>query len=314
MANLYLTHKCNRGCSFCFARKVLKEGKGAVDDILTVDEIERLLEHYSNQFPEIGLLGGEPFLYPYLDKVLELLWRRRILPKLFTSATNPLPAGLENIRVEESPIHFIVNIGTRDSYSEEKYTNLLHFFSKFHAQSSLSYTIFDLDADFGFLFEIINQFKLVRSIRVGVALPIYKGGNQYIQKEEYTKLGKYVVGFAEYASEQRVVLGMDCGFVACMFTTKEIGALQRCGVRTSFCCGAAVDIGPGLEAWNCFPLFQLHRENVLEAKNMEELIHTFQVRMKGHFGEEPGIFAECGACKHYKRKTCGGGCKSFKSI
>lgn len=314
MANLYLTHKCNRGCSFCFARKVLKNGNSNIDEILTIDEIEQLLNHYSNQFPEIGLLGGEPFLYPHLDKVLEMLWQRRIIPKIFTSATNPLPVGLADIHIEANPLNFIVNIGTRDSYSEEKYTNLLHFFSKFHAQSSLSYTIFDLNADFNFLFEIINQFKLVRTIRVGVALPIYKGGNQYIEKEDYTALGKYFVDFAEHASKQNVVLGMDCGFVACMFTTKEIGILQRCGVRTAFCCGAAVDIGPRLEAWNCFPLFQLHREKVLETKNMGELINKFQVGMNNHFGNQPGIFDACATCKHYKRRTCGGGCKSFKSI
>lgn len=40
MANLYLTHKCNRGCPFCFARDVLKES-GRLDEILTIDEITR---------------------------------------------------------------------------------------------------------------------------------------------------------------------------------------------------------------------------------------------------------------------------------
>ncbi|MDR0430642.1 MAG: radical SAM protein [Tannerellaceae bacterium] len=314
MANLYLTHKCNRGCSFCFARKVLNDGKGHIDDLLSVDEIKQLLEHFPNQFPEIGLLGGEPFLYPYLDKVLELLWQYRIIPKIFTSATNPIPVGLAGLDIAEKPINFVVNIGTRDSYSEEKYANLLRFFSMFHTRSSLSYTIFDLKADTSFLFDIINQFQLARTIRVGVALPIYKGGNQYIKKEDYTTLGKYVVKFAENASKQNITLGLDCGFVACMFTTKEIGILQCCGVRASFCCGAALDIGPGLEAWNCFPLFQLHKEKALEAENMGELIKKFRVNMNSYFGGQPGIFEKCGACKHYMRKTCGGGCKSFKSV
>ena len=41
--------------------------------------------------------------------------------------------------------------------------------------------ILDLNADTTFLFDIIDHFKLLtRSIRVGVALPIYKGGNQYV--------------------------------------------------------------------------------------------------------------------------------------
>ena len=73
MANLYLTHKCNRGCPFCFARKVLKESGGNIDEILTIEEVKTLITHFPNQFGEFGILGGEPFLYPHLGELLELL-------------------------------------------------------------------------------------------------------------------------------------------------------------------------------------------------------------------------------------------------
>lgn len=51
MANLYLTHKCNRGCPFCFARDVLKES-GRLDEILTIDEITRFPD-FVNVSPKI---------------------------------------------------------------------------------------------------------------------------------------------------------------------------------------------------------------------------------------------------------------------
>ena len=315
MANLYLTHKCNRGCPFCFARKVLSESGGNIDEILTVDEIKKLLDHFPGQFPEVGLLGGEPFLYPHLREVLDLLWKQKIIPKIFTSATNPMPDGIRDLDIEKCPVKFVVNTGTRDSYSDEKYKNLMDFFSKFHRVSSLSYTIFDLEADTTFLFDIIDQFKLLtRTIRVGVALPIYKGGNQYIDKKDYRQLGKFFVSFAKSASGRNVTLGMDCGFVACMFTPTEVGALQRAGVRSSFCCGAAIDIGPGLEAWNCFPLFQVQREKALDSKNIPELLAKFDKKFDDYFNHQTGIFPECEDCKYYKRNICQGGCKSFKSI
>jgi sulfatase maturation enzyme AslB (radical SAM superfamily) len=315
MANLYLTHKCNRGCPFCFARKVLKDGGGNVDELLTVEEIKTLLAHFSGQFREIGLLGGEPFLYPYLGEVLELLWQQKIVPKIFTSATNPVPEKLNDLDITKQPVNFVVNTATRDTYSDEKYENLIAFFSKFHAVSSLSYTLFDLDADTTFLFDIIDRFQLLsRTIRVGVALPIYKGGNQYIDKKDYPELGKFFVTFAKMAYDRNVILGMDCGFVACMFTPTEVGALQRCGVRFSFTCGAAIDIGPRLQAWNCFPLFQLHSENVLESKSMDELIRKFNKTMDAYFNYQTGIFPQCGDCKYFKRRVCQGGCKSFKSV
>jgi organic radical activating enzyme len=315
MANLYLTHKCNRGCPFCFARKVLKDGGGNVNELMTTDEVETLLSHFKGQFREIGLLGGEPFLYPHFREVLELLWQQNILPKIFTSATNPVPDSIRNLDIVKHPVSFVVNISTRDSYNDEKYKNLVDFFTQFRAVSSLSYTIFDLEADPTFLFDIIDQFQLLtRSVRVGVALPIYKGGNQYVDKNDYTELGKFFVKFAKAAYEKNVILGMDCGFVACMFSPTEVGRLQRCGVRFSFACGSAIDIGPKLNAWNCFPLFQLHRENVLESESMGALIWKFAEKTDNYFNHQPGIFSECGNCKYFKRRICQGGCKSFKSI
>jgi radical SAM protein with 4Fe4S-binding SPASM domain len=294
---------------------VLKESGGNIDELLTVDEVKTLLVHFPNQFREIGLLGGEPFLYPYLGEMLELLWQNNIMPKIFTSATNVLPECLQNIDVLKNPVSFIVNIGTRDSYNEEKYKNLDDFFKKFHISSSLSYTILDLDADTTFLFDVIDEYKLMtRSIRVGVALPIYNGGNQYVKREDYKKLGEFFINFAEKSSARSVILGMDCGFVACMFTPTQIGTLQRCGVRFSFACGAALDIGPKLKVWNCFPLFQLHQENALEAKNVNKLVWKFNKQTDKYFNNQTGIFAECAECKYFKRHVCEGGCKSFKSV
>jgi hypothetical protein len=294
---------------------VLKESGGNVDELLTVNEIKTLLSHFPKQFSEIGVLGGEPFLYPYLGEALELLQQHNIAPKIFTSATNPLPKALRNMDIAQYPLHFVVNVGTKDSYTDEKYKNLIDFFAKFHAVSSLSYTILDLDANPSFLFDIMDGFQLLtRSVRVGVALPIYRGGNQYVEKKDYKKLGDFFVKFAGMAHERSVILGMDCGFTACMFTPREVGALQRSGVRFSFSCGVAVDIGPGLKAWNCFPLFQLHRENVLESKNIDELIRKFDTNMDDYFNHQTGIFPECDECKYYKRHVCEGGCKSFKSF
>ena len=315
MANLYLTHQCNRGCSFCFARKVLHEGSQNEHEILTVSDIERLLQRFQGQFRELGLLGGEPFLYPYLREVLELFGRYNIAAKIFTSATEPLPDSLKDLDCAKQPVGFIVNAGKRESYSDEKYSNLTCFLEKFHAVSSLSYTILDLDTVPTFLFDMIDQFRLLtRSIRTGIALPIYKGGNRYIDKRDYRRAGKFFVEFARQAYQRNVILGMDCGFTACMFTPTEVGALQRCGVRYSFACGPVVDIGPGLEAWCCFPLFQLHREKLMDSQNITELARKFDASINEYFNHRVGIFDECADCDYWKRNLCQGGCKSFNSI
>ena len=313
MANLYLTHKCNRGCAFCFARKVLSESGADVNELLSISDIEKLIEHFRGQLPELGILGGEPFLYPYFGELMELLKKNMIIPKIFTSATDPMPKYLEEMDFRTSPVGFIVNVNVRESYSDAKYENLMKFFDKFHAVASLSYTILDLDADVSFLFDLIIKHNLARSIRTGVALPIYKGGNKFVERDDYKRFGDFYEKFARRAASEQVVLGMDCGFTPCMFTPKQVGALQRCGVIMAFCCGAALDIGPGLQSWNCFPLFRLHRENILNYDTVEHAKRAFEAKMDSYF-DKVGIFDDCDSCKYFKNGFCNGGCKSYKSL
>ena len=314
MANLYLTHKCKRGCPFCFARKVLKAADN-VDVVLTLEEIETLLNHFKGQFHDLGLLGGEPFQYPELIKVIELLRRNHIHAKIFTSATDPLPEGLEGLDPSCGCLNFVVNVGDRSTYNERQFANLERFFDKFHSVSALSYTIFDLEKDNPeFLFDMIDHYHLVRNIRTGIALPIYKGGNRYIDLDDYRKAGEYFVKCCEQAALRRITMSMDCGFQACMFNDEQIGHLIKLGSGIGFMCGAALDIGPGLQAWNCFPLFQLGRVNALDASTIVELKDMLNAKLEETLGSRKGVRPGCATCELLPRNLCEGGCKSFKSV
>ncbi len=315
MANLYLTHKCNRGCPFCFARDVLKES-GRLDEILTIDEITRFLDHYGRQVDAVGLLGGEPFLYPHFDEMLRLLLSRGVFAKVFTSGTNPLPAPLDEMTFKDvlGKMSFVVNVGTADTYSERQYANLENLLTRFGPVCSLSFTIFDLTADPTYLFDLIDRFHLNRDIRVGIALPIFNGGNAYIEKERYKEAGDYFIRAVKMAAERQISLSMDCGFTACMFTTEQIGAMLSRGTEINFMCGAAMDIGPGLKVWNCFPLFQLGKLNALDYCDIEELRAALVENTDSQLADVPGIFEECTDCDMRLRRFCDGGCKSFKSI
>lgn len=313
MANLYLTHHCNRGCPFCFARKVLAQRKNR-DEILTVEDITKLLDHYHNGFEALGLLGGEPFLYPHLAEVVKLLHDRQIVCKIFTSATNPLPVDIEQLPASPEYMNFVVNVGERNTYNEHQFKNLEHFFEVFHEVSVLSFTIFDLNADPTFLFDMIDKYQLNRTIRTGIALPIYQGGNKYITLDQYKKAGEYFIKCVDQAASRQIIMNMDCGFQACMFNDEQRGHLIRQGTHLDFVCGAAIDIGPGLQAWNCFPLFQLGYVNALDADNENDLSRLLQAQVAKEIGDECGVRPECNACEFMRHGLCQGGCRSFKSI
>lgn len=317
--NLYLTHKCNRGCPFCFARKVLKQSGDNVNELLSVEEVRTLLNHFpeiENNLKNLGLLGGEPFLYPHLEELLDLLAEREIHAKIFTSATNDLPEVLNKMTIEDaySKINFIVNVGTHDTYSDIALDNLNNFLTRFGLISSLSYTIFDLNGDATYLFDLIDKYQLVRNIRTGIALPILNGGNKFIPLSDYKRAGDYFVEIAEQASNRGITLSMDCGFIACMFTDSQIGRLLRLGGDVNFMCGAAIDIGPGLKAWNCFPLFQIGRVNVLDADNVEDLKNMLEKSVSNYLGDKCGVLKQCVNCDVMKKHLCEGGCNSFKSL
>lgn len=313
MANLYLTHRCNRGCPFCFARKVLAQRKDR-EEILTLEEITKLLDHYNNNFQSIGLLGGEPFLYPHLAEVIQLLHDRHIVCKIFTSATNPMPEALEAIPATPDYVNFVVNVGERNTYKDEQFRNLEHFFDKFHDVSALSYTIFDLNADPTFLFDMIDKYQLNRSIRTGIALPIYQGGNKYIELDEYKQAGEYFIRCVDMAAARQITMNMDCGFQACMFDDAQRGHLLRQGTQMGFMCGSAIDIGPGLQTWNCFPLFQLGYVNAMDATSEEELTQLLKAQVAKEIGDECGVRPECKTCEFMLHGLCQGGCRSFKSV
>lgn len=313
MANLYLTHQCNRGCPFCFARKVLSQRKDR-DEIMTIEEITKLLDHYQNRFQCIGLLGGEPFMYPHLAEVIHLLHDRHILCKIFTSATQPMPDKIKDIPASMEYMNFVVNVGERLTYKDEQFCNLESFFEKFHDISALSFTIFDLNADPTFLFDMIDKYHLNRSIRTGIALPIYQGGNKYIMLDEYRKAGEYFIKCVDMAASRQITMDMDCGFQACMFNDEQRGHLLRQGTNMNFVCGAAVDIGPGLQAWNCFPLFQLGYVNAMDADNEEALTELLLAQVAKEISAEFGVRNECKTCEFMQHHLCQGGCRSFKSI
>lgn len=313
MANLYLTHKCNRGCPFCFARKALKEA-GSYDEIMTLDEIDRFIRKYRQELPIIGLLGGEPFLYPHLPEAVKLIRGYGIPVKIFTSATNPVPEGFEEVAINDPGVNFVVNVGEASSYNERQARCLEEFMQKFHAVSALSYTIFDLNTDPSYLFDLINRYGLLREIRTGIALPIYKGGNSFIALKDYKAAGRYFIECARKAAAHRIAMSMDCGFIACMFDDAQIGELLKLGSRIGFMCGAATDVGPGLIGWNCFPLFQLGKINVMEADSMKDLCRKFDEKLAEHMDASRGVLPECESCEKLADGLCQGGCRSFKSF
>lgn len=60
---------CNQRCSYCYARRDLKQDWGK---IMTLSEVQEIHDFLKGKDIEINLIGGEPTLHPKLDKIVEI--------------------------------------------------------------------------------------------------------------------------------------------------------------------------------------------------------------------------------------------------
>ncbi|MGB9714892.1 MAG: SPASM domain-containing protein [Thermodesulfovibrionales bacterium] len=79
----YPTLKCNSFCSFCFNR-----GIKHLEDI-SVNNFKSLLSIFSDiGIKELDILGGEPTLHPYFDKLIDLSYKNKLKVNISSNGSN----------------------------------------------------------------------------------------------------------------------------------------------------------------------------------------------------------------------------------
>ncbi|MBK7215049.1 MAG: hypothetical protein IPH88_17510 [Bacteroidales bacterium] len=118
--------------------------------------------------------------------------------------------------------------------------------------------------------------------------------------------------FIEYApvfERFRVKPGLDCGFPLCVFTDDQLGKLYKITAgHLTFGCGPAVDIGPDMNIWSCFPLSEYHKRSIYDFDSIQDIRRYYEDLHKNIRIESSGIFEACDECIHRDEHVCQGGC------
>ena len=85
--NFHLTNACNYHCSYCFGKFQTNETLTFEKACLVVDNIARYFRAKGIVDGRINLAGGEPLLYPYLDKLIEYIYSSNIKVSLVTNGS-----------------------------------------------------------------------------------------------------------------------------------------------------------------------------------------------------------------------------------
>jgi hypothetical protein len=312
MANLLLTEACVRSCAYCFAKKQMTGvSAGAVLSWDNLIHAADFLEASGDR--QVSLLGGEPSLHPDIVDFVLYLYERDFHVNVFTSGImgdQTLDAACRYLSgLDPARLSFVVNANDpadspfAENQSVERFLGLMSPFTQ------LGFNIYRPDFDLDFIFGYISRFGLKRGLRLGLANPIPGTRNAHIGQEHFAQVARRLVSYAPAFRQYRVRPGFDCGFPFCAFSPEELGIFFAvAGGNLRFSCGPAIDIGPDLSLWSCFPLSNIKRTSLHDFMSMEDIHRYYMDFHAAARVEAGGVFDRCDTCWHREEELCSGGC------
>lgn len=304
--NLLLTNYCNRSCAYCFAQgKVLGKKNTRLD--FNPQDLQKVISLWerSNQ-RDISLLGGEPTLHPQFEAIVQGLLDKNFKIHIFTNGimSDRVLSFLKTI--PRGRMTTLVNTNLPKNYKRVEWEKLERTLATLGSSAALGFNIDRVDFSCSFLFDLIKKHRLKKHIRIGITQPILRESNQFIPFHQYQDLTPRIMQLVEKADRQNVVVMFDCGFTLCMFTPAQLGRLYLARVMLSFHCNPAIDIGPDLTVWHCFPLSSIENLPLEKCKNAEETIDYYRRRLAPY--KRMGAAERCRDCRYLLRGQCSGGC------
>ena len=312
MANILLTQLCVRSCPYCFAQKYM--GEVSPKDMLSWDNLIYLADFFiKSGTNHMSLLGGEPLLHPQFSEYVHYLSKRGIHSSIFTSGITTdkkFEVIKEELADKGLKLQFICNVNDPTKSPAHEIPKVIKFLETFGERTTLSFNIYESDFSFDFLFEYIKKYNLKNHIRLGLAHPIPNQPNHCISPVDFPRVAERLSYFYEKYKEENVEVGFDCGFPLCIFTEEQLGKMFLwSNGRLVFKCGPAIDIGPDMSVWSCFPLSGFNKRSVFEFDSIREIDDFYNEKMKEMRNDE-GIYENCTSCNYRKNGLCTAGCVS----
>ncbi len=314
MPNILLTQKCIRSCPYCFARKHMHDAPPK--DILKWEDLIYIIDFFQSGGDNgISLLGGEPFLHPDIVDYILYIIDRGLHVTVFTSGVvgekimSDAISKFEDINPQM--LSFVVNLNNPKETTFSENETVGRFLEVFSRYTALSINVFKLNFDYSYALNAINKYGLQKHIRLGLAHPIPGKKNMCIKPDRLEKMAEELMNYLPTFEAFDIHVGFDCGMPMCIFTDDELGKLYKHSLgQVNFGCGPAIDIGPDLSVWACFPLSSYNKKSLLEFQNHEELCKFFEGFHNMVRVENGGIFEKCDYCEFRKKNLCAGGCIS----
>ena len=306
MANLSTTSLCNRTCAYCFTGAAFKNQPPASTHmpLTTFGQALDFLDR--SHMDEVRLLGGEPTLHPEFCQLVDQAMEREFRLLVFSNGLMPERAFLRVEEVSADRLSVLINVTDLMTSTSEANERQITVFRRLGARVILGFNIYKPVLELDFMLDLIDEFGLSRTIRLGLAHPCVSEKNEFLHAQYYAKAGQSVAAFAKRANGVGVALDFDCGFVPCMFSDDSMEALGGSAAEIGVRCNPILDILPNGRVVSCYPLAGVYSVPLPFDLDASRLRAQFQEKMS-HY-RTLGVFRECSVCALRKTGECVGGC------
>ncbi|HTZ40889.1 MAG TPA: radical SAM protein [Syntrophales bacterium] len=313
MPTVMLTAKCVNSCPWCFARAKMAEYHSRGIAEMHFADFESVVKFYeSSGLSRMILLGGEPLLHTRFMDILELLRSRSFSVHVSTTGICS-KALLDQIAAMKFPdLTFGLNSTSHFHYPVPKRRRVEDFLRRVGHRVMLGYTITESDIDRGDCYPIVDRLMLIMKyslrplIQFQIAVPA-DGVSRYIPLNRYAELMDLLDVWFRVLLQNGVSYGIDCHSIP--RCAMPVTAADSRKFRST-CDHFMVDIGPGLEAWPCFPLSKF-KTDLLSFGNLFRLQTYFQEQVRAQ-----GLSCQacCVTCVEKVERRCSGGCLGFHTL
>jgi hypothetical protein len=146
-----------------------------------------------------------------------------------------------------------------------------------------------------------------------MAQPCLSGRNEHIYPTQYRAIAVKIMRFVRNGAEHGITVGLDCGFVRCMFSGADLELLEATGADIGWRCNPILDVDLAGDVLPCYPLASLVRIPLTPEVDAASLRRVFQERTRPY--RQAGVFRECSTCAfksggngRNSLDNCPGGC------
>jgi len=305
--NILFTTYCNLNCPYCFARNKLFSLRGSKIQYISLSMLKLVINFIKrSRKTSVGILGGEPTLYPRFKKAIQMVLDSGLEIQLFSNGI----IKKENVaflnKIDRSMCEILININNPEFYSPHDWRIINYVLKTLQNRVSLGFNIHSTQVDMGFLLLLIKKYRLKKQIRLGMSLPVIGDDNKYLHLTDYRRITEKIIKFAKHCDKMDTVIIFDCGFRLCDFTEEECGRLAYFNSPLISHCRMPIDVGPDLTVWPCFVTSKLWNKKLTDFNNIKEIREFYINRIKQF--KLLGTKNNCLKCKYLRRGQCSGGC------